>query len=105
LTYIDDQGDERTLVRPCYTILLRIFKSYYLHRKAQGNPTIGDKWTDITQEDISDYCVGPDYPLAPISPPPTAMTPPSTSQHVRDPIAEFKKVIKRDSSSRRVKEI
>ena len=100
LTYIDDQGDERKLVRR-YTSLLHAFKSYFLHRRNQGNP-IGEKWTDITYETITIFRLGPDYPLV-TSPPPTALapspSPPLTSQRIRDPIADFKKGIKRDSSS------
>jgi hypothetical protein len=92
LTYIDDQGGERTLER-FYTIILHVLKSYFIHRKAQGNP-IGDKWTDITHEDITGFRVGPDYPLASTSPPPTVLAPPSTSQRIQDPIANSKKSVR-----------
>jgi hypothetical protein len=95
LTYIDDQGNERKLVLGCKS-LLHCFKSYYLHRRAQGNP-IGDKWTDITYEDLTVFRIGPDYPLA-TPPTPTTLTPPLTRQRTRDPIVERKKSIKRDSS-------
>jgi hypothetical protein len=96
VTYIDDQGDERTLPLH-YTILLHVFKSYFLHRRAQGNP-IGEKWTDITYENIMDFRVGPDYPLASTSPPPTVLAPPSTSQRIRGPIANSKKSVRQYSS-------
>jgi len=86
MTYIDDQGDEYTLPFR-YTILLHVFKSYFFHRRAQGNP-IRDKWTDITYENITDFRVGPDYPLANF-PPPTALAP--------SPLL-IKKSVQRDSS-------
>jgi hypothetical protein len=98
LTYIDDQRDERTLVRH-YTILLHVFKSYFLHRRAQGNP-IGDKWTDITYKNIADFRVGPDYPLAAsIAHPPTALTPHRRVNVSEIPLPISRRGIKRDSSS------
>jgi hypothetical protein len=96
LTYIDDQGDERKLVRR-YTITLHLFKSYCIHRRNQGNP-IGDNWTGITYEDVYDYRVGPDYRPASTPPTPTTLTPPSTRKRIRDPIADFKKSVRRYSS-------
>jgi hypothetical protein len=96
LTYLDDQGDKRNLVRR-YTFALHLLKSYFLHRQAQGNP-IGDNWTGITHEDVHNYRVGPDYTLVSVSHPPTALASLATSQCFRDPIADFKKSVKRDSS-------
>jgi hypothetical protein len=72
LTYTDDLGDEKVLPVH-YTTLLRVFKSYFIHRRNQGSP-IGEKWTDITHQDITDYRVSPDYPLASTSPPSLALT-------------------------------
>ena len=59
LTYIDNQGDERDLAMS-YKVILHIFKSYFLHRRNQGNP-IGDNWTGITSEDMNNYRFGPHY--------------------------------------------
>jgi hypothetical protein len=97
--------NKRHLVRR-YTFALHLFKSYCIHRKDQGNP-IGDNWTGITHEDVNDYRIGPDYTLHSLCQPSTTSTatalapstPPVTSQRIRDPIADFKKGIKRDSSS------
>ena len=96
LIYLDDQGDERNLVRR-YTFALHLLKSYFLHRQAQGNP-IGDNWTGITHEDVYNYRDGPDYTLVSVSHPPIALASLATSQCFRNPIADFKKSVKQDSS-------
>ena len=99
MQYNDDQGVERP-VPLGHASLIRIFKAYHMHRHQQGDP-IGDHWTSITAEMFDEFRIGPDFATATLltvtSPTPApSPTAPLVLPYARDPVAEFKKGIKRD---------
>jgi hypothetical protein len=101
LKYVDGQGVERP-VPMGYLFLIRILKAYHKHRYEQSDP-IGDNWTSITLEMFDDYRLGPDYAAVLTATATSTTTTPSTTTttavrtpSVRDPVADFKKGIKRD---------
>ena len=99
LRYTDDQGVERP-VPLGHTSLICVLKAYHLHRHQQGDP-IGDHWTSITAEMFDEFRIGPDFATATLVATPStstssAMTPTVIQPYARDPVANFKKGIKRD---------
>jgi hypothetical protein len=98
LKYDDKNGNEVMIDRHTIWKLLSIFIHYYMHRMSKGNP-IGNDWTAITAEDYNNFRIS-DYLLI-TRPFNIATSPmmPLRGQRIRDPIADFKKGIKRDSSS------
>ena len=103
LTYED--GAQSTLPVPVPArAYLRILKAYHAYRHETGDP-IGDAWTAITAEQFDEFRVA-DYNVltmgstsgyTTVHSTPTPTGPPATSRP-RDPVADFKKGIKRDPS-------
>ena len=99
LEYEDDTQVLVTMPSPART-LLRIFNAYHVYRYEEGDP-IGDDWTSIMAQEFNDFRIGP-YPVI-INPSPSGYvrrranaTSTSTTPRPRDPVADFKKGIKRD---------
>ena len=99
LTYIDDAGDQIAVPKGDRA-RLRIIKYLHQHRTAEGDPI--DDWTTLTRDEYDSYRVSKDYDdtLKDAQAPGTPRSSSSvTSPRTRDPIAEFKKGIRRDALS------
>ena len=95
----DDNGTERPVPQP-RKVLLDIIIQYMFYRRDSGNP-IGDDWTSLTPTDFDQFRVSPDF-LTKLTDTtvPAPSTTPTTGQRQRDPVADFKKGIKRDEYKR-----
>ena len=101
LTYRDDKGDEHPVAKGD-KYRLRIIKYYHHHRITVGDPI--EDWLALTREEYHEYRVSKDYDdTLKDSQAPSAGRSSSSSSvpspRVRDPIAEFKKGIRRDALS------
>jgi hypothetical protein len=99
LTYIDNQGDE-VPVGKGDKYRLRIIKFYHLHRITAGDPI--EDWLALTPDEYHEYGVSKDYDATlqgSQTPGPNRPSSSLTSQRTCDPIAEFKKGIRRDALS------
>ena len=99
LEYEDDNQELVAVPSPARN-LLRVFNSYHVYRYEEGDP-IGDAWATITAQEFNEFHVGV-YTVI-INPSPAgyarrraSATSTSTTPRPRDPVADFKKGIKRD---------
>jgi hypothetical protein len=96
LKYKDENGNEVALKRP-HKSLLRILLAFNRFRIFKGTP-IGDDWLNITAQEFRDYMLH-EYIIGPQSTTSTTTaTPISLIQRAREPLADSKKSVNRDSS-------
>jgi hypothetical protein len=101
LKFLEDDGTTLSVLKAGHRGRLRCFCAFVRYRSAQSMP-IGDTWTSITQEEFDEYLVSPAYDgtifgtSSSVSNHDLPAAPGSTRP--RDPVADFKKGIKRDPS-------
>ena len=89
-------------IGPGHRGMLRCFCAFVRYRYAQSLP-IGDDWTGITQEEFDEFRTSSHYDgtmfgISSVSNPGLPGLPSTPSTRPRDPVAEFKRGIKRDTS-------
>ena len=97
LRYNDSTGAEVRVPRPCLA-MIETLSLHVEHRVSEENP-IGDAWTSIAEGEFDAFRMSPCVLASRRGHSATTAPPPvSSATKSRDPLAEFKKGVKRDAS-------
>jgi len=98
LVYVDQQGIEHPLPVG-HRGMLRALSEYVAHRDVSGEP-VGDDWSSVTKDAFDQFRIGATYYAihTGLNPSASRALSGTTARATRDPLTDFKKGIKRDTS-------